>query len=85
MNRDNLRAKLEDVDLKLSIESQIEEYEKLFESTNVSEVEQFVTKKETQTVVFEVRRRIELLKSLAEEVGMMKISERAESLLDTFE
>lgn len=84
MTRDNLRARLEDVNLKLSIENQIEDYEELFEKSNISEVEPFETKGDTETVVFEVRRRVELLRKLAEQFGMMNIVERAEKLLDNF-
>ena len=82
MTRDNLRARLEDVNLKLSIENQIEDYEDLFSKSSISEIERFQSKGDTKTVVFEVRRRIELLQSLAEEVGMTKIVQRAEKLLD---
>lgn len=80
MDRDNLRAKLEDL-RRRPIERRIREYEELLKNVDVQDIERFQTKLGSDTVVFEVRRRIKMLGQLCQSVGMDDIADRAKKLL----
>lgn len=83
MTRDNLRAQLENTFFQDSIREKIEAYEDLVATSDISAVETFDSPQ--GQVVFEVRRRIRLIKRLAEDVGMTKIVQRVDQLLESFE
>jgi transcription elongation GreA/GreB family factor len=84
MNRDNLRARLEDIQRR-PIERRIREYEELLKNVKVSDIERFERKQGGSTVVIEVRRRIDLLRRLCENMGMDEIANRAQNLLSVLE
>jgi hypothetical protein len=83
MDRDNLRARLENIS-RLSVTRKVEEYEKLFENHPVQKVEEFAEKKGEDVVVLEVRRRVRLLYLLASDLGLDPVAKRAKALLNHF-
>lgn len=84
MDRDNLRARLENIS-RLSVTRKVEEYENLFENhPNIQKVEEFAEKKGEDVVVLEVRRRVRLLYLLATDLGLDRVAKRAKALLNHF-
>lgn len=84
MDRDNLRARLEDI-YRLSIEEKITAYEELFENVDVQKAEEFMKKDGSGVVVLEIQRRVRFLYLLAKNLEMKGIANRAKSLLNKFQ
>jgi len=84
MDRDNLRAKLEDVHT-LPVKRRVEEYEELLKDVDLKAVEKFKPKQGGKLIVIEVRRRIEVLRKICDNLRIDETAEKAKKLLQKFE
>lgn len=81
MDRDNLQAQLDDI-FKLSMKEKIASYERLFDEVDLDSREFFETKDGEESIVFEVERRINLIRKMAKDANMEEIEKRAERLIE---